>query len=145
MSVFRKSRYLLYKKCEFKSKKIGFALNCVKIGVCVITVWITYSYIVQCKSSKRKKPHRNLIKMKAEQVNRVCDEMNNETKEFLAKFSSKLDKLFSNEASDTYLTRMVEHLRTFYEDVFNELEDKRVSITQGIEGACLFFLHRKHK
>lgn len=72
--------------------------------------------------------------MNPDQVNRICDEMNSETKAFLAKFSSKLDKLFSDEASTTYLGRMVDHLRTFYEDVFNELEDKRASITQSIDG-----------
>lgn len=78
--------------------------------------------------------------MNVELVNHICTEMNNETQQFLTKFSSRVDKLFSNEASNTYLTRMVDHLRTFYEDVFNELEDKRASIMQGIEGACHFLI-----
>lgn len=65
---------------------------------------------------------------------RVCDEMNKATHDFLTEFSSKLDKLFSRDASCTYLDRMVDHLKTFYKDVYIELEDKRIGITQSIEG-----------
>lgn len=75
--------------------------------------------------------------MSLEQVNRICDEMNSETKTFLTKFSSKLGGIFSGETSDNHLGRMVGHLRQFYDDVFNELEDRRASIIQTIDGKLL--------
>lgn len=72
--------------------------------------------------------------MSFNQVNEVCAQMNNATEEFLKEFSSKLDRLFSAEDTENYLSGMVDHLKTFYKDVFNELEEKRAGIAQKIEG-----------
>lgn len=72
--------------------------------------------------------------MSSNQVSEVCAKMNNATEEFLKEFSSKLDRLFSAEDTENYLSGMVDHLQTFYRDVFNELEEKRAGIAQKIEG-----------
>lgn len=60
--------------------------------------------------------------------------MNVTTQKFLNEFTPKLEKLFHKELSSVYLESMDEHLRTFYNDVLTELENKQSAMSTRIEG-----------
>lgn len=72
--------------------------------------------------------------MSLNQVSEVCAKMNDTTEEFLKELSSKLNRVFSAEDTENYLLGMVDHLKTYYRDVFNELEKKHADIALEIEG-----------
>lgn len=60
--------------------------------------------------------------------------MNATTRQFLDEFTPKLEKLFQKELSSVYLESMNEHLKTFYNDVLAELENKQSAMSKKIEG-----------
>lgn len=65
---------------------------------------------------------------------RVYAAMDAKTRDFLAKFKSKLDRLFSKELSAVYLDKMGDHLETFYDDVNDELDTKHINMAKKVDG-----------
>lgn len=60
--------------------------------------------------------------------------MDVKTRDFLARFKSKLDRLFSAELSAVYLDKMGDHLETFYDDVNDELDTKHINMAKKVDG-----------
>lgn len=51
--------------------------------------------------------------------------MDEHTRKFLDLITSMLREQFSSEASAGYLNELIDHLKTFYEDVVSELEARK--------------------
>lgn len=67
---------------------------------------------------------------------RVSAEMNATTHSFLAELMTKLEELYHTELSSEYLDGMNEHLKTYYEDVLQELGEKKNMCLEKIHGEC---------
>lgn len=68
--------------------------------------------------------------------------MDARTRSFLAKFKDNLDSLFSKELSTVYLEKMEDHLETFYEDVNDELETKRINMAKKVDGKLNHIIYK---
>lgn len=62
--------------------------------------------------------------------------MNETTHTFLVDLMTKLEELFHAEQSSEYLEGMNKHLKTYYEDVLKELEEKKDMCLEKIDGEC---------
>lgn len=69
----------------------------------------------------------------------VKNEMVEVIDDFLNTISSRLVHYYKADVSSGYLERMTDHLKTFFDDIIGELEERSTALRQQIEGTKLHF------